>query len=601
MNQKDFRNLKQKLNIHIVEWQPRVKAVLYVLSLLVSLVTIASIICYHGFYITLQTKEIIRTIVHVSLIFYTLKYFTFLFYSVDSKRYIKETFVEFIIILLLIFNWFCLSVFNVELPWFNYNNFDDSYLLIIQFYFLIMVFVEISKASRFLTRLKLSPPTLMMFSFGFLIAIGTLLLMLPRMTTNGITFIDALFTATSASCVTGLTVLNTGSTFTFKGLVVIMLLIQLGGLSILSYATFFTTFLSKSSAGLRYQHLIKDLMSTNKLSDSFLLLKEIFLTTLIIEAVGVGLLYMYWKTTGLFIADGKIFFYAIFHTISAFNNAGFSLWDANLMDAAIANNYFPQAIIMILVFLGGIGFVTLSDFFNPKIIRERKKFRWKQLMPGTKIILYTTFGIILVGTLIFFFVEYNHSLADKGNFLDKFLTALFQTVVGRTAGFNMVNVNLLAVPTMLLLMLIMFIGASPGSTGGGIKTTTFFVLLKSVFATIRGKKSIEFQRRTIPFDLVDKAYSITLMSFFLIFMSAFFLSLAEPDVPLVTLLFESISAFTTCGLSTGACADFSIFGKSVLVVNMYIGRIGMLKIAYALSKRVKESKHQYPETYITIG
>ncbi|MCQ2285496.1 MAG: hypothetical protein MJZ76_01310 [Bacteroidales bacterium] len=601
MTDKKVRILQQKLKLHIVKNQQKVTRALYVTSLIISLITIACVIWYHGFFISAQVKHFIRIIVHISLAFYTLKYFILLLYSINKRSYLRSTLGEFIIIMLLIANWIGISFFGVDFKWFNYNNFEDFYLLFIQFYFLVMVVIDLSKASTLLTRVNISPPTMMIFSFFLLIGMGTTLLLLPRMTTNGISVIDALFTATSASCVTGLTVLNTGSCFTLKGQVVIMLLVQFGGLSILSFATFFTISLSRSAAGLRYQHLVKDLLSTNKLSDSFMLLREIFSATIIIELCGVLLLYMYWKTTGLFNSNSEIFFYSIFHAVSAFNNAGFSLWDANLMDAAITSSYFPQAVIMVLVFLGGIGFVTIRDFFNPKVLRERKKYRWKELQPGSKIILRTTFSIIIITTILIFSLEYNNSLADKHTVYDKIMTAIFQTVSGRTAGFNMVDVNKFSVATLFVFMLIMFIGASPGSTGGGIKTTTFYVLLKATLATIKGERNIEFQKKTIPFELVDKAFSITIMSLGIICLSTFTLAVVERDFNLEHLLFESISAFTTCGLSTGAAAQFSDVGKLVLILNMYIGRIGTLTIAFALAKRSKLTKHQYPDTYFMIG
>lgn len=271
------------------------------------------------------------------------------------------------------------------------------------------------------------------------------------------------------------------------------------------------------------------------------------------------------------------------------------------MDNVIANHYFPQGILTVLVILGGIGFVTLNDFFNPNIIRERRKYRWKQLMPSTKIVLYTTFGIIGITSIILFILEYKNTLAIKTTLFEKILTCIFQVSSARTAGFNLVDATGFALPTLIIIMIVMFIGASPGSTGGGIKTTTFFVLMKSMFATIRGKKYIEFQKKTIPFELVDKAYSIILMALIVIVVSTFVLTIVEPQIAFEKLLFESISAFSTCGLSNGACELIGLGGKIVLVLNMYIGRIGTLTLAFALSKRVKEAKHQYPDTHFMVG
>ena len=208
------------------------------------------------------------------------------------------------------------------------------------------------------------------------------------------------------------------------------------------------------------------------------------------------------------------------------------------MDQNVIHSYFPQIIIMILIFLGGIGFFVLSDFFSPDAIRERKRFKWKQLMPCTKIVLQTSLIIIVLGSLLFFILEYNYSLSDKNSIPEKIVSSLFQTISARTAGFNLVNMSIVTTPTLIITMLIMFIGASPGSTAGGIKTTTAFVIFKSVIATIKGRKHIEYQKKTIPFELVDKSYSIIFMSIVIIFISVFALSIFEPGVCFVNLLFE---------------------------------------------------------------
>lgn len=591
--------LKTKFDLVLVKNRDKVVKSLQIMSLVVSLVTIAAIIFYHGFCLSWTMVRVIEGLIFFSLAFYVFKYFVQMLHSMHKLDYIKKSWFEFSVISILVLHFLLFHLFGLDI--FNFNVYRNIYILCIQVYFLVIMLIELVKASTMMGKMNLSPPVLMMGSFFLLIAFGTMLLLLPRMTTHPIGFTNALFTATSASCVTGLTVLSTANDFTIKGQIVIMILMQLGGMSILSFATFFTTFLSRSFVGLRYQYLVKDMMSADKLSDSFSLLRQIIIFTLIIESSGVLLFYMYWRTTGFFDGQGTTFFYALFHTVSAFNNAGFALWDASFMDAEISNSFFPQTIIMILVFLGGIGFVTISEFFSPAAIRERKKYRWKRLSPATKIVLITTFGIICVGTLLFFALEYNRSLATKNTLVDKIFASMFQIISGRTAGFNIIDVNAISTPGMLLVMAIIFIGASPGSTGGGIKTTTFFVLMKSVFATIKGKQHIEFDKKTIPFSIVDKAYSIVVLSIIIIFVSTFVLAIVEPKTNLINVLFESISAFTTCGLSTNCQFDFSNAGKLILVADMYVGRIGTLTIAYALGKRSMESRHTYPDTYIMVG
>lgn len=588
---------KQKL--HIVQYKDKVHTVMQICSVLVSILTIVSIVCYHGLYISLPIKNLIRWIIYGSLFFYVAKYFTFLFYSLHRRNFLRRSWFEFLVIILLMIQFLSVEIFHFR--FIDNENFENYYLLFIQFYFLIMVLIELAKVSSSLGKYNLSPPILMVASFLFLISIGTVLLMMPRMTVNGISFIDALFTATSASCITGLSVVSTSACFTVKGQIVIMILIQLGGMSILSFATFFTTFLSRSSVGLRYQYLVRDMMSANQLSESFSLLRSIVLTTVIIEVSGAALLFTYWKTTGYFLSNGENIFYSLFYTISAFNNGGFVLKDASLLELGTNSSYFPQTIIMILVFLGGIGFLTIRDFFSVRYVKERNKYPWKSLMPQTKIVLITTLGLIFIATVLFFLIENKHALNGQGGFLGKAFTSLLQIVTCRTSGFMILDLNTMALPSIILIVFLMFVGGSPGSTAGGIKTTTLFVLVKSVLATIQGKKSIEFQHKTISFDLVDKANSVVTMTFTFIIVSCFLLTLVQPDAELKDAIFETTSAFTTCGLSSGVCANWNAWAKLILIINMYIGRIGTLTLAFALTKHKKESKHTYPDLYMMVG
>jgi potassium uptake TrkH family protein len=458
---------------------------------------------------------------------------------------------------------------------------------------------EISNRVPF--KLQISPAGLMILSFFLLIVIGTVLLLMPGMTYKEISLTDALFTSTSASCVTGLTVLGTGSDFTFWGQLVILFLMQIGGISILAFATFFAAFFASSRIGIKQQHWIKDFFSTSTITDSISMLREIVLTTFVIEIIGVISLYLYWNSTGLFVSNSENLFYSFFHAISAFTNAGFCLWDESFMHEALANSFFPKIVVMILILTGGMGFIFLHDIFSLKQIKERHIHKWKRLNPSTKIVLYTTLVIIVSGAVVFYFLERNNSLATLPGYGKSIFASFFQMITSRSAGFNNLEVGTFSVPALLLIMLVMFIGASPGSTGGGIKTSTAFVIFKSVAATIRGRKSIEFQKKTIPFEMVDKAYSIVVMSMLIILISVFALSIAEPQFSFITLLFESVSSFSICGLSMGCTPELSEAGKLILIANMYIGRIGTLSIAFALARRVKEAQHQYPNTYFMVG
>lgn len=588
-----------KVRMHIVSHKDRIQQILRICSLVISIVTIACIFCYHGLYITPRVKNLIRWVIYGSLFFYVAKYFILMFYSLHRGEFLKRSWGEFFIILLLVAQFISINIFHFS--FIDTQNFENIYLIFIQFYFLIMVLIELAKISSSLGKFHLSPPVLMVASFLFLIAMGTILLMMPRMTTNGISFVDALFTATSASCITGLSVVSTSACFTFKGQVVIMMLIQLGGMSILSFATFFSTFLSSSMVGLRYQYMIRDMMSTDRLSDSVGLLRSIVLTTVIIEAAGAAFLFTYWKSTGFFLSDKQNLFFSIFYTVSAFNNGGFVLIDDSLLNLGVPGSYFPQVVIMMLVFLGGIGFVTIRDFFSYRYIRERNKYHWKTLMPQTKIVLYVTLGLIAVGSVLFFLMEYNGTLKGVDGIGNKIFTSVFQITTCRTSGFNVLDVNKMRLSTIFMILVMIFIGGSPSSTGGGIKTTTLFIVVKSVIATVKGKKDIEFDHKAISASLVERATTILLLSLSFIAVSCFLLTIVQPDVQLLPALFETASAFTTCGLSTGDCANWNWMGKLILVVNMYCGRIGTLTMAFALTRHKKESPHQYPDLYIMLG
>jgi len=594
----EFNN---RFKLHIVEYFERIKKILGICSFIVAIFALVAIGYYHGFYIDISQKKIIHQIVTYSLAFYALKYLILLLYSIHRKQYLRENRFQGIILGIVLIYLLVVQIIRFEIGSFENQDIENSYVLFIQFYFLFVSGVELAKSNELITKLRLGPQGLMMLSFFILIAFGTILLLLPRMTTNGTSFVDALFTSVSASTTTGLCVLSIGTDFTLRGQIIIMLLMQFGGINILTFATFFTTFFARSQGSLKQRHLIKEILSTNKISDSTKLLKDIVFATVLIELLGTMALFIYWRTTGLFASNTETLYYSLFHVISAFTNGGFTLWDDCFMNAAVVHSFVPQMIMLVIMLLGGFGFVFLQDVFSFAAIRERRKYKWKHLKTSSYIIFYTTAIIVVTGTLIFLFLEQNNSLHDKTNFIEKFMSSLFQAINASNAGLNVVDVKQISLPVLILILLLMFIGTSPGSTGGGIKTTTAFVLFKSIIATIRGKKNIEFRKRTIPFEIVDKAYSIVVMSLLLVFISVFFLAIVEPKASFLNLLFESVSAFSTCGLSMGDLSQYSNAGKLILALEMYIGRIGTLTIAFALSKRIKEVQHEYPSTYFMVG
>lgn len=596
----------QTLRSHIWNKHQLVIRILRYLSIFISLTVLGCILYLVGFSQTSQTFRWIHSYITFSLYFYVIKYLIQMFYTLHKVYYIKHSWMESLIVFSLILNYILSHFFEISfsrmiIEKFGISWVDNLYIVFIQCYFFIFSISEILGGNSLIRKYKISPSVLMIFSFLFLIFGGTFFLLLPEMTTDGISFIDALFTAASASCVTGLTVVETAAAFTLKGKIVILFLIQLGGMSALLFTTFFVSFLSHSFSGLKYQSLMNDIVSSNKLSETKVLFRQICTFSIIIELIGMSLLYIYWDYTEVFNSKMENLFYSIFHTVSAFNNAGFVLFTDNLYNVAIVDNYISQLILMILIILGGLGFLCLRDFLDVSLVKERWRYRWRKIHPSTKVAVLMTFIIISTATILFFMIEYRHGLFEEKSIGSKIYASLFMVVNSRTAGFGLLDMDALRLPSLLLLILVMYIGASPGSTGGGIKTTTLFVLLKSASATIKNKKQIAFDKHSIPFSIADRAYAIVLFSVALIFVSVFLMTIFEPDKYLSDIVFETVSAFSTTGLSTGITANLSVCSKWIIIFNMFIGRVGTITIAVALSRKRYYTNYSYANTFIMVG
>jgi len=596
--------IREFINIRLYKHRSYVVGALHFASIIVSLIAITAIIYQHGFPQTDYSLQLTNSIIRTSLIFYILKFLTRIFYEFHPIDFIKENRFEAILLSLITFDQLVkvftgANIVQQFMQVIGFPGIHTYYNLFIQFYFSLIIIIELGKAGRFIDYIHIGPSGLLALSFLLLIASGTGLLLLPEMTVSGISQIDAFFTSTSACCVTGLAVVDTPTCFTLKGKTVLMLLMQLGGLNIIAFATLFASF-HRNSGGIRMQSLIKDIVSTDKLSDTRGLLRKIFIYSIFIEITGATFLFLTWPNELQFNGLGEKIYFSVFHAVSAFNNAGFALFTNNMYDISIRHAYNLHLVIATLIFLGGIGFIVLEDIFAMRNIRERRKIKWKRLQAHSRIALYTSGILIVVGAIIFYLVEFRHSISGYGIY-GSIVSSLFQSVTCRTAGFNSVDIGQLGQPVIFFMMFLMFIGASPGSTGGGIKTTTFSVLLRSAISTIKGRQSVEIVKHTISNATISKAYSIALFSISLIFISTFFLSVSEPDKDIIDLLFEEISAFGTVGLSTGITASLSDAGKSIIILSMYIGRIGTLTLAMALTKRIVYAKYRYSEINVIVG
>jgi len=595
-----LQKIRERVNIALFDSKDNVLQFMRIISLLLVSVVLAGVVYFYGFPKTPESIRINTILVRSSLIYFLVRYLIMLFYNFHPRKFIRERWLEGIILFLFFTNAVNPVFFENLLVINSLSIFVDNHsLLIFQVYFLLIALLELRFTAPSISSINIGPAKLLVLSFVLLIIGGTLLLMLPEMThNNDIRFLDALFTATSASCVTGLSVLDTASYFTFKGQIIIMILIQLGGINIISFAAFFAI-MSKRMGGLKYQSILKDLLSAEQLSDTKTLLRDILKWTLIIEIIGSILLYFPWKDIE-FATQGDKVFSSIFHSISAFNNGGFSLFSDNLLMIGEKNMQMFQLIIMGLILTGGIGFFILQDIFGVRKIQEIFRFRWKEYSVMTRITIRTTFILITIGTVAFFFLEQGASLKTK-EIGEQIITALFQSVSTRTAGFNTVDMSTLSVPILMLFMMLMYIGAGSGSTGGGIKITTFAIAIKASISTIKGKNYVELFKRTIPYSVVNRAYAIIVFALAVISISIFLLSIAEPDTDFIKLAFEEFSAFATVGLSTGITSGLSDFGKSIIISSMFIGRVGVLSIAMILSQRVVSRNYQYAKESVMVG
>jgi len=441
---------------------------------------------------------------------------------------------------------------------------------------------------------ELTPSQILVISFLSVIFTGAFLLTRGFSAQPGveITFIDALFTATSAVCVTGLACVDTPVCYSFTGQLIILSLIQFGGLGIMTIVTFAMSAIS-ARVSLKFRLFAREDRPCNTSIDLVELIKYVFMITMVIEAAGAILLFLVFKCQKGY-AVSKALYFGVFHSVSAFCNAGFALFSDNLMsfDGDIALNL----VITSLIITGGLGFNTIVDI----VYYMRSKTRY-QLSLNTKIVLVTTFIMLFIGTALIFAIEYhNKGTIGNMNFETKLLASYFQSVTLRTAGFSTIDSGKLLLPSILVCIIFMFIGASPGGTGGGIKTTTTAILFKSIMRSIHDESQIVMFNRAVPKESISRAMAIFTISLILVLSGVFVLLFSE-NCLFIEILFEVISAFGTVGLSMGITGKLSVFGKLIICLIMFLGRVGSLTVVVALAKAKSKIDVRYPEETVLIG
>jgi len=452
-----------------------------------------------------------------------------------------------------------------------------------------MISADIRKKHTF------SPAKSLALSFLVLIMIGTVLLYLPFSSDKKVGVLDALFTSTSATCVTGLVVYDTGTHWTLTGQIIILLLIQLGGLGIMTFSTL-GAYIIAGKLNMRNRQMIEGSLGGKHIANLGKLLLAIVAGTMIIEMSGALILtFSFLKHYPLF----KAIYMGVFHSISAFCNAGFSLFSNSLEN--FQNDIIINITIMVLIVTGGIGFWVLFESLH--LLKNRSE----KLGLHSKIVISTTFVLIFTGFIALLILEWNNTLSDM-TFPGKVMNAAFQSITARTAGFNTVKIETMTNSSLLILLLLMFIGASPGSCGGGVKTTTFAVLSAMIFSRLRDQRQVRLFKRGIPEHVVSKSIGIIFIALFFLTMIIIVLLITENPgssyIPLRTLflevIFESFSAFGTVGLSMGLTPLLSFAGKLLITLLMYIGRIGPLTVALAIAGR-KDLRLRLAEEELWVG
>lgn len=597
--------LREGINLRIYDSKPFVTKFLRYLSVPLSLTAVGALIASYGYPLTDLQMQGVDFILKTTIGFYIFKYFSELFYDFSPLDYVRKTRFEFILMVYMLVNILVINFFGFELnteigTLIGVVQLSDLFMFAVQAYFLVFVALELGKASRLLPQLKISPPALLVLSFGIITLLGAGLLSMPEMSTHprGLGAMDAFFTSISAVCVTGLSTFDISTVLTLKGQIVLLILFQLGGLNFITFTAIFAL-MANPGVGTRFKNILRANYSVDSLETSVLLTGQIIRFSLLFELISAVLLFFSWGSKTFTNLNEQIF-YSLFHAVSAFNNAGFSLFHDGLADSSLGTNVPLGLVIAVTVILGGLGFSPISELFSRQAFRNRRRKPWVHFSANTKIAVYAALFLLLVGTLFFYLLEMNSVLLTMPSGIQWFHA--FFSVTARTSGFNTVDFGALGLPTLLFVMLLMFIGGSSGSTAGGVKTSTFTLVFLSALSTIKGRKRVELFRQTISPELLNLALSAFLFSASSILLGIFILSITDGHLGLARIAFEEFSAFCTVGLSTGITPQISDAGKIVLMMSMLVGRIGTVTLAFALTVRRKDTQeYRYPKASVQIG
>lgn len=479
-------------------------------------------------------------------------------------------------------------------------------LVVVQLTLIAPVGLRLLRVTRAKILQNVRPGTLFVATFALAILGGMLMLKTPNATTGGISWLDALFTSTSAVCVTGLAVVDTEHALTPQGQVILLLLIQVGGLGIMTL-TYFMALVVGQGISLRDRARISELFSDDNLGAMGQLIGKVVLITLLIEAAGAMFLHVAWSANPP--REGTLLWDAVFHSVSAFCNAGFSNFSAGLADPTVAGNRATQVVIMVLIIAGGIGFAVIIDL--PRLIFHGGTTMLKKLMPHSRriarwslryrvrlhvrLVLKVTFWLIVLGAAAFFVAEGWTWSTDRA------WEAVFNSVTARTAGFNITDFSTYGFAAVVVMCVLMFIGGSPGGTAGGIKTTTFAIALGELWRIVRGHQSLHMHRRRIARDVVERSTATIVLSGIWVTISILLVSWGNPEADPSDVVFECFSAFGTVGLSRAFTMELSPFSKAVIIASMFAGRVGVLTLVFTLAGQAPSRRYELPDARLPLN
>lgn len=581
----------------------KIKIFLDLFLAIIALIALVAFIASTGFYLEYSTIRTLSLIIKIITVCFIVQELARWFIVSQLFKYLKQRIIENVIAGLLLLNFifpdFVLDLLKMFGPELDITQLTILYLAIFESAILIALMTKAVRYNYLLSKVKLSPALIIVISFAILILLGSLMLSLPKASPfgNQISYVNALFTSTSAVCVTGLTSVDTAKDFSDFGRMCILLLIQLGGLGIMTLTTFFAAYFA-GGMSFKVRLLMKDILSEENLDEVKGLLLKIAAYTIIIELSGAVLLYFAIGGTISHLDPNKSWI-AVFHAVSAFCNAGFSTFSANLYDPMLRNNYFFNTVIMSLIVIGGAGFVVISNIWLRIIQIATRKINPRGLTIHSRIVIITTLLLILGGALIIYLTDsfYGNSF----NHADKAFHSVFLSVTTRTAGFNTVDIGALAPASVMVCILLMWIGASPGSTGGGIKTTTLAISFMMLINMARGKSKVELFGRQINQETINRAFMVLISSVIILAIASIILVIIEPDKQPLDLVFECTSALGTVGLSRNLTFFLGDGGKVLIILLMFIGRIGTFSFMIAFFKPAKELRYSLPNENVNVG